>query len=152
MICIYCFHGKTKVTNSRPHKKTTGGTWRRRQCESCLRLFSTYELPSAPTLQIASTKATSTAIFSLSRLTISIGKAFAHNEESGKTNALDLAQTIEQLLIRGDSTPSLEDIAILTHQTLERFDRLAAMQYGAQHDLLLHVRKPKRSQSKNSSQ
>lgn len=141
MICINCFHPRTKVTNSRPAKKATGGTWRRRQCLKCQQLFSTLEVPTDHLLQVSGNSSSQNAPFSLSRLTLSIGKSFAHDEPVGKTSALDLARTVEQSLVRNQSIPSLEDLAILTHQTIGRFDNLAAMQYGAQHDLLLSTRR-----------
>ncbi len=147
MICISCFHPRTKVTNSRPHKKAAGGTWRRRQCVKCNFIFSTLEKPTDSKLRV-STQADSghaAVPFSLSRLTLSIGRCFGHNVNRGKDSALELAMTVEQALIRSDSEPSKEDVTILTHQTLGHFDSLAAIQYAAQHDLLLSTKRARRT-------
>lgn len=151
MICIYCFNKNTKVTNSRPHKKASGGVWRRRQCPSCAAIFSTLETPTSPKLTIAgvSTNSNTSAgsretSFSLSQLTVSIGQCFAHNQGLGKRSALDLAQTVEQALIRSAAVPSVDDITIATHITLKRFDELAAAQYAARHDILAQPRRRRR--------
>ena len=45
MICINCFHNKTRVINSRKHKKYPQ-LWRRRFCDNCHGAFTTYEYPS----------------------------------------------------------------------------------------------------------
>ncbi len=148
MICINCFHGKTKVTNSRPHKKQSG-TWRRRQCESCRHLFTTYEKPaldeSIKVLYPGTTKqTTATANFSLSKLTLSIAASFMHDSVARQLHSLSLAETVEQQLINQVGQPSSDDIAATTHQVLKRFDELAALQYAAGHGLVEATRSPHR--------
>lgn len=140
MICINCFHGKTKVTNSRPHKKQSG-TWRRRQCESCRHTFTTYEKPALDeSVQVHYPMGTSTngtmAAFSLSKLTLSIAGSFSHDNVARQLHSLPLAETVEQLLINQVKQPSAEDIAAITHHVLKRFDELAALQYAAGHGLV----------------
>lgn len=140
MICVNCFHEKTKVSNSRPHKKGPG-TWRRRQCESCRAIFTTYEKPSFDSKAIvhypSSPNTTpSSAPFSLSKLTLSIAASFTHDETSRQLHSLPLAETVEQLLINQVQNPSADDIAATTHQVLKRFDELAALQYAAVHGLV----------------
>lgn len=146
MICVNCFHGKTKVTNSRPHKKTAG-TWRRRQClnTACGITFTTYEKPALddsvsvhyPGRGAASE---SSAPFSLSKLTLSIAASFAHDPAARQLHSLPLAETVEQLLISQVRQPSVDDIAATTHQVLKRFDELAALQYAAGHGLVAATR------------
>jgi len=143
MICINCFHAKTAVANSRPHKKTSG-VWRRRECPACGQVFTTYEKPaleakvavSYPTIGQAVT-----APFSLSKLTLSIAASFTHDQTARQLHALPLAETVEQLLISQVKAPSADDIAALTHQVLKRFDELAALQYAAGHGLVDATRK-----------
>lgn len=142
MICVNCFHGKTKVTNSRPHKKHSG-TWRRRQCESCQTTFTTYEKPAldeAVLIHYSNNKDV-TAPFSLSKLTLSIAACFSHDQTMRQLHSLPLAETVEQLLISQVQRPSADDIAATTHQVLKRFDELAALQYAATHGLVSTTRK-----------
>lgn len=148
MICINCFHGKTKVTNSRPHKKQSG-TWRRRQCESCRHTFTTYEKPAleeSTYVYYPAGNSTTKAQFSLSKLTLSIAGSFTHDSQARQLHSLPLAETVEQLLITQTKQPSVDDIAATTHQVLKRFDELAALQYAAAHGMVevTRSRKPGR--------
>lgn len=146
MICVNCFHEKTKVTNSRPHKKTAG-TWRRRQCQNptCGLTFTTYEKPAlddSVTVHYpsANSKLGASAAFSLSKLTLSIAASFTHDPAARQLHSLPLAETVEQLLISQVRQPSVDDIAATTHQVLKRFDELAALQYAAGHGLVAATR------------
>jgi len=142
MICINCFHGKTKVTNSRPHKKTSG-TWRRRMCENCRTPFTTYEKPAldaSTTIHYGKDLGATSAPFSLSKLTLSVAASFEHDQMARQLHSLPLAETVEQLLITQVRQPSADDIAATTHQVLKRFDELAALQYAATHGLVSATR------------
>lgn len=140
MICVNCFHGKTKVTNSRPHKKNPG-TWRRRNCPDCGITFTTYEKPAlddSVTVHYPGEggKKGLSAAFSLSKLTLSVAASFPHDAVTRQLHSLSLAETVEQLLISQVKQPSVDDIAATTHQVLKRFDELAALQYAAAHGLV----------------
>jgi len=143
MICVNCFHGKTKVTNSRPHKKQSG-TWRRRQCESCWVIFTTYEKPALDESTMihypASDSRGTKAAFSLSKLTLSIAASFTHDQAARQLHSLPLAETVEYLLISQVKQPSVDDILAVTHQVLKRFDEVAAFQYAAMHGLIAATR------------
>lgn len=137
---------KTKVTNSRPHKKTAG-TWRRRHCQNptCGITFTTYEKPALDE-SIAvhyghDNDSKTSAPFSLSKLTLSIAGSFSHDQAARQLHSLPLAETVEQLLISQVQQPSADDIAATTHQVLKRFDELAALQYAATHGLVATTRK-----------
>jgi transcriptional regulator NrdR family protein len=146
MICVNCFHGKTKVSNSRPHKKAAG-TWRRRQClnPNCGITFTTYEKPALDELIAvhygSGDDSKTSAPFSLSKLTLSIAGSFSHDQAARQLHSLPLAETVEQLLISQVKQPSADDIAATTHQVLKRFDELAALQYAATHGLVATTRK-----------
>ncbi len=144
MICVNCFHGKTKVTNSRPHKKTAG-TWRRRQCHNpaCAVTFTTYEKPALDDSIVVhyGIKDVPSAPFSLSKLTLSIAGSFTHDTAAKQLYSLPLAETVEQQLISQVRQPSADDIAATTHQVLKRLDELAALQYAATHGLVEPTRK-----------
>lgn len=139
MFCINCFHKKTHVTNSRPHKKSPS-VWRRRQCPKCSTVFTTTERPSlADNKPISLPDSTDT--FSLSRLTISIASAFTHDAQRARYDALWLAQTVEDILSTEYTVITPEDITAVTHQVLKRFDELAAVQYAARHQLITMTRR-----------
>lgn len=142
MICINCFHNKTKVTNSRPHKLNPA-VWRRRQCPKCQTIFTTYERPALEDKLILGHDRKSTP-FSIGKLTVSIAKSFLHDKEAADQHSYFLAQTIETKLLLMAKELSVDDIASVAHQTLKEFDPVSAIQYAAQHDLVTQTRRPGR--------
>jgi hypothetical protein len=74
--------------------------------------------------------------FNIGKLIISLSKAFQHNPQEGELASLELAQTIETALLTEIKTITPEDIEVIAHQVLKRYDELAAMQYAAQHQLV----------------
>lgn len=142
MFCINCFHKNTAVINSRPHKKQPT-VWRRRKCPNCGQAFTTFERPSLADNKSIHLPDGKTDTFNLGKLVISIGKAFTHSPGDGAYNALWLAQTVEDTLSTQHQTITPEDIEAVVHQTLKRFDELAAVQYAAQHQLISATRKPR---------
>lgn len=143
MICLKCFHKKTRVINSRQNKKHPT-TWRRRQCERCSYSFTTYEKP-AESFPIHS-QGGDKSDFSIGKLTISISKSFQHNKNVADFYSYELACTVqEKLLIINSQRPVLtKDISQITHSTLQKFDQIAAIQYAAQHKLIAASQKTKR--------
>ena len=135
MFCVNCFHPTTQVTNSRPHKKQPL-VWRRRHCPRCGTTFTTTERPSLAHTQTVHYSDGSTQPFNLGTLIISLARAFQHNPSDAETATLDLAQTIELMLATELKTITPEDIEVIAHQVLKRYDELAAMQYAAQHQLI----------------
>ena len=142
MFCINCFHKNTSVANSRPHKKQPA-VWRRRKCSKCGEIFTTFERPSLADNKPVVLPSGETDIFNLGKLIISINKAFTHAPDEAEYNTLWLAQTIEDTLSTQHTVITPEDIEAVTHQTLKRFDELAAVQYAAQHQLISSTRKPR---------
>ena len=140
MFCINCFHSSTTVANSRPHRKKPS-IWRRRKCAKCQTIFTTYERPSLAENTPISLPSGQTEQFNLGRLIISIAQAFHHAPEDAQVNALWLAQTVEDTLSTQLKVITPEDIEITTHQVLKQYDELAAMQYGAQHQLITSTKK-----------
>ena len=140
MFCINCFYSSTSVTNSRPNKKQPT-VWRRRTCSKCGMIFTTYERPSLADNKPVNLPNKTTEPFNLGKLTISIAKAFTHSPADGEYNAYWLAQTVEDTLGSQRKALSPEDIEATTHQILKRFDELAAIQYAAQHKMILTARK-----------
>lgn len=142
MICINCFHVKTKVANSRPHKNQPT-VWRRRACSNCGIVFTSYERPALDDQPILGRDSTSVP-FSIGKLVISIGRSFQHDKSSADHHSFPLAQTIETKLLMRQKAISTDDIAAITHETLKQFDPIAAMQYAARHDLVTLKRRPGR--------
>lgn len=140
MFCVNCFHKNTSVANSRPHKKQPQ-IWRRRKCSQCGMIFTTYERPSLADNKPIHRSDGTTSTFNLGKLIISISKSFTHNPKEAAHNSLWLAQTVEDTLSTQYKTITPEDIEVVTHQTLKRFDELAAVQYAAQHRLISSTRR-----------
>jgi transcriptional repressor NrdR len=146
MICIYCFHMKTRVTNSRTHKKQPQ-TWRRRQCVNCKGIFTSYERPDSSDLIINSKGKKSS--FNIGKLILSIARASQHNKHQAEYDSFQLASTIEISLIskskktRSGSSMIISRAEIIntTYQTLRRYDELTGMQYAMQHGLITSVRR-----------
>lgn len=141
MFCINCFHPNTSVTNSRPLKKRPQ-IWRRRRCGACGNLFTTRELPSlADNQSVLNLKNNTSSYFNLGLLSISIYKAFSHDLPHGEKVCLHLAQTVESILSTEREQLNNEDIEAFTYKVLQRYEPLAAMQYAAQHGLLVNTRR-----------
>lgn len=151
MICIYCFYKKTNVVNSRTHKKKPQ-IWRRRQCDNCKQVFTSYERPASDNIIVVSSDSSQQA-FNIGKLTLSIAKATQHNPEQSCYDSYHLAQTVEFALITkatqiapkaNSSTPlhiPAEIIIDTTYRTLKQFDELAALQYAMQHQRITSLRR-----------
>lgn len=140
MFCINCFHSSTQVTNSRPNKKQPF-IWRRRSCPQCGTVFTTTERPSLAHNQTIHLPSGDTIPFNIGKLIISLSRAFQHNPVDAEYATLELAQTIEAILVTEIKTITSEDIEVTSHQVLKRYDELAAMQYAAQHQLITSSKK-----------
>lgn len=140
MFCVNCFHKSTAVVNSRPHKKQPT-VWRRRTCPNCSQTFTTYERPSLADNKPVHLLSGERDEFNLGKLIISISKAFTHSPKDAEYNVLWLAQTVEDIMSTEYKVITPEDIEAVTHQTLKRFDELAAVQYAAQHKLISSTRR-----------
>lgn len=141
MICINCFHAKTKVTNSRRHKKQPT-VWRRRQCPDCQTIFTSYERPALDD-QLVHGEQTSRPFY-IGKLTISIAESFQHDPEKASLDSFHLAQTVEMKLLLAKQTITTQLIAETTHQTLQHFDPIAGLQYAIKHQLITTTRRPGR--------
>lgn len=140
MFCVNCFHPTTAVSNSRPKKKQPI-VWRRRRCPQCQTTFTTYERPSLSDNKPIHRADGTTDVFNLGKLVVSISRAFTHTPTEAGKNSLWLAQTVEDILSTQYKVISTEDIEVVTHQMLKRFDELAAVQYAAQHRLIFSTKK-----------
>lgn len=134
MFCIKCHNSRTKVTNSRPHKKRAS-IWRRRQCEHCQTIFSTVETVSLEGgLSVTGTSGESSP-FSVARLLMSIAPLLSE-QSSAPDDAYWLATTTyEKALTQHEGTISSTELSSIAFSTIERFDSTAALKYALDHRL-----------------
>lgn len=152
MICIKC-STDTKVTNSRPHKKTPS-VWRRRECKACGTTFTTHEVVADDGYElIVKDRKNSKSSYSLPRLMMSIVAALGHRPAPASSDeAYWLAQTITQE-VQATATDSIQSsyLADVAYETLSHFDATAALQYGARHGLITNsAQKPRRGRPRTT--
>ena len=140
MFCINCFHPKTHVSNSRPHKKTPS-IWRRRTCPACGKTFTTHERPTLRDNRSVHYADNRTEPFNPGKLLLSIAAAFSHDQRAATHDSWALTETIEEILATDVQVITPDDIAAVTHAVLKRYDELAAIQYAAQQQLVTSLRK-----------
>ena len=152
MICIKCSND-TKVTNSRPHKKTPS-VWRRRECKACGTVFTTSEVVADSTYQFIVRLADGTkADFSLPRLMLSIVPALAHRQTDAVADeSYWLAQTVAQAIqATATDTVTTDALAKETYGALSYFDATAGLQYGARHGLIKNTaQRPRRGRPRTT--
>jgi transcriptional regulator NrdR family protein len=152
MICIKCSND-TKVTNSRPHKKTPS-VWRRRECKACGTVFTTSEVVADSTYQFIVTAANgSKTDFSLPRLMLSIVSSLSHRDGVAIADeSYWLAQTVAQTIqATATDTITAEALAEETYGTLSFFDATAGLQYGARHGLIKNTaQRPRRGRPRTT--
>lgn len=137
MFCIKC-QQKTKVTNSRINKHRVS-VWRRRVCQTCGYIFTTYEQPEASQLYV--TQDGKKEIFDKTKLLLSLALCFDHLPHKRSDSARWLSETIiANLMKQASHGLSRQELAHITYQTLKNYDRLAAVQYGARHAQTLKFR------------
>lgn len=129
MKCAYCGSKKTEVFNSR---STRNGTqiWRRRRCQDCGEVMTSYERPDLSAVLYIDTGAKKKARYSRTKLLISLVRAF---EQSSKLTDLEnIIDTIEQRLmaLQTDYVTSAE-LAEVVLRTIKPVDTAAFVKYLA---------------------
>lgn len=78
------------------------------------------------------------------QLTVNLAGFLAHRTESVADDAYWLSETVYQALIKrgngGEAVP-MHELLNTVHQTLERFDALAGLQYAAKYRIITNIRK-----------
>jgi transcriptional repressor NrdR len=144
MICHKCLHTRTRVTNSRVHKKTAQ-VWRRRYCEKCGSTFTTYERLALSDEITVKNKNGEIQPFNSGILIIDLFDALERSDTNPAANAYWLARSIEDDIAVFQADPITTDrIKQLSHDTLSRFNTLAGIQYAAKHKLLDKIKRPRR--------
>lgn len=131
MNCPFCLSKKTTVYNSRPSKKLNQ-VWRRRQCLSCLKQFTTTELVDPALIIKVANSNKKLSSYSKAKLLISLLRSCDHREKQ-EHDALYLLETIEQKLLKlssfNEQTVTTQKIREVVYLTLQRFDKVAAIKY-----------------------
>lgn len=134
MICLYCRHDSTRVTNSRAHRRLPE-VWRRRVCNECGAVVTTYERIAGKELPLVQA-ATETSRFSLPRLFVSIYRELPPSPEAPDT-AQALAETVMHKLLAAHYSPlTTGEIARTAYKTLHAFNQTAGLRYGLSHGIV----------------
>lgn len=135
MVCPYCHHSRTQVTNSRPNT-SSASIWRRRVCQHCKAVFTTYETIAASELPLVQSGHVTPVPFSMPRLLLSIHNSLVQVKNSADT-AQSLAETVFTLLLRQSPevlTPRV--IAQTTYDCLCRYNAPSGLRYGVSHGII----------------
>ena len=147
MICIYCFHKDTRITNSRGHL-TEASTWRRHNCPQCGRAYSSIERPvMADSYRITDESAGTDDPYSRTRISASLLAAFGHLSGTERYVAVDwLVETTEKALIANAYYGALskDELGMYVYDILKKYDPVAGVQYAAQNGLVSAISKRKR--------
>ncbi len=134
MVCPYCQHTDTRVTNSRHHKDQPK-IWRRRHCERCKTTFTTYEQIAEKELPLVITDQ-GQAPFSRPRLLISIYGALPESLSRADDAAALVETTYQKLCASSPAVLDPQTIAHHTYETLRRFSPAAGLIYGVSHNIV----------------
>lgn len=140
MICINCFHTKTSVTNSRPHKKTAQ-IWRRRQCPACSHIFTTYERPAFHEELTVKNSHGEESMFNFGRLYTDILRCFEPHAQQHFDDAFWLVRSVEDMLVGCETPLATATLKEKVYITLAQFDTVASIQYAAHHRLTDKIRR-----------
>lgn len=130
MKCPFCKH-RTSVVNSRG-TKSKPKVWRRRQCQSCNRIFTTQERPNLDGIIAIESKDGELSSYSFTRLLVSIVKS-GINMPIPSDAPYELATTIEAgLLSKGYFSKKFINKLYIEKEALtalSRYNKIMAMQY-----------------------
>lgn len=135
MFCVKCGYTTTRIINSRQRPKSLS-VWRRRQCSKCRYVFTTYESVALDQILVLD-KDDKQRAFSHTKLLISLYKCFEHASDKRVQYIEDLTRTIENKILENGATTSPREICEISFSVLKNFDRLASIQYAAQHAEIL---------------
>ena len=132
MVCIYC-GAKTHVTNSRMQRRSRQ-VWRRRQCFGCRAVFTTEEVVQYALTWMVVDRDGKFHPFSRDKLFLSIYQCLQHRPNP-QQDATELTGTVINRLKPMDVGAALSprEIVSITQVVLNRFDKVASVQYAALH-------------------
>lgn len=132
MKCIYC-SGKTKTTNSRP-SKASPAVWRRKQCLSCLAVFTTRETPDLGLSLRLEDANGALQPFSRDRLLFDLQSSLSHRK-TALSDASDLTDTVIGKLLAHSRGGVIKRTTVIEQSlsVMKRFDTAGAVHYRAHH-------------------
>lgn len=132
MVCIHCGH-ETKVVNSRLQKRSNT-VWRRRRCLMCRAVFTTNELVDYSGSWVVAGRGGALKPFNRDKLFLSLYNSCSHRK-TALTDASGLTDTIVTKLRPLAEGGSISRSALIqvAQVTLNRFDKLASLNYQAKH-------------------
>lgn len=131
MECPTCRHPKTEIYNSRP--SSNARVWRRRRCEKCEHVFTTYENWDLSYISVRHSEGSQEPY---ARLELQTSIYQACGERPDYAEAVDsLVGTIEhQLLEQGKDQVATAEISQAVLSVLKRYDPAIFMRYLSQRD------------------
>ncbi len=131
MKCPKCHSTGLKTVNSRT-TKSGYQTWRRKQCQTCKTIITSYEKPDLSWLTIEDPSRKVPVPYNRFLLTISILNAF--EGENASADSLEaLVDTLEMRLINHKGSLSSQDIVATTLKSLKPVNLNAYLKYLAAH-------------------
>ncbi len=132
MKCPKCHSTKFKTSNSRS-TKSGYQTWRRKQCQSCNEVITTYEKPDLAWISIENSLSGQQMPYKRYLLTISILNAF-ESKSTPEASIDDLVETMEIKLIKQNKPiVSSQELVAIVLKTLKPVNLNAYMHYLAAH-------------------
>lgn len=129
MKCPYCFHSESKVIDSRPTEEG-GKIRRRRECLSCQKRFTTYEIIETTPIMVVK-KDRSREAFDRDKLLSSLMRACEKRHASLQTleKAVDAIQTtIQNSMDREIQSSRIGELAM---QALKEIDEVAYVRFAS---------------------
>ena len=134
---------KTKVTNSRVHKKTAQ-VWRRHHCELCRHSATTYERVALFEELTIKNRRGKLQPYNLGVLLVDLHEALLRSSSEAAQDAFWLTRSIEDdLMVLGRQTITTTELKAIAHAALARFNTMAGIQYAAKHQLLDKIKRPR---------
>jgi transcriptional regulator NrdR family protein len=134
MVCAYC-DSKTQVTNSRWQRRSNQ-VWRRRQCLSCMAVFTTHEAIDLTSTLIVASRG-STGPFLPDKLYTEVLLAIQDRKDCFIA-AREVTNTVIKQLLKLPEKPlfSPDQISQAAGDVLKRLDKRAYLRYVAEHPSL----------------
>ena len=136
MVCIYC-SGRLRVVNSRPQKRNNQ-IWRRRQCQTCLAVFTSHEVIDTNAALMVQRRGLAAESFVADKLFTELLLAL-QSRRNCYEDAREVTTATVRELLKLPSSPVFKpaDISRVTAGILKRLDKQAYLRYQAEHPSLL---------------
>ena len=137
MVCPYCHHRDTTVTNSRQHREQPR-IWRRRQCSRCKTTFTTYESVAEKELPlVVDPQKKKPVTFSMPKLLISIYECLPADNTHRADDAQALAMSVyHELSERTEAELERKAISMTAYEVITRYNARSGLSYGVAHGLI----------------